>query len=259
LEKSNIKTIDFLIPCHPKDFPSLIMSVNGIKKNISSLNKIFVVSCDNPNIEEVIHIPEERYYSFIDKNKIKKIYSLKNPNLIHRSKWIYQQFLKLYSAKVVPELTDSYVIVDADTIFLNDVSFDIDKFYFCKAEEYHKPYLEPIKKLLDIEDTIGFSTICHHMIFNKQKLNEMISIVEKKYNSQSFFDCVLSILDYAEASCMSEWDLYSNYMILNYPEMCAQRQLNWTDIHSIPSSSLLNSLKDEYDFVSCHAYLRGVE
>lgn len=251
--------IDFVVPCHPKDFPSLKMCIAGIKNNISACNNIYVVSDSDPNISDVIHVPEKNYLSFVQKDKISKMWEMKNPSLLHRTKWIYQQFLKIFSAKVIPELTSSYVIVDSDTIFLRDVSFDNTKFYYCVAEEYHKPYLPLIKKLFDIEDTIGFSTICHHAIFNKEKLNEMIEVVEKKFDGESFFECVLSILDYEEASCMSEWDLYANYMILNYPEMCQQRQLTWQDISFIPVKSNLDEFKDEYDFVSCHAYKRGIE
>lgn len=251
--------IDFVVPCHPKDFPSLKMCISGIKNNISTCNNIYVVSDSDPNISDVIHVPEKNYLPFVQKDKISKMWEMKNPSLLYRTKWIYQQFLKIFSAKVIPELTSSYVMVDSDTIFLRDISFDSTKFYYCVAEEYHKPYLHPIKKLFDIEDTIGFSTICHHAIFNKEKLNEMIEVVEKKFDGESFFECVLSILDYEEASCMSEWDLYANYMILNYPEMCQQRQLTWQDISFIPVKSHLDEFKDDYDFVSCHAYKRGIE
>lgn len=251
--------IDFVIPCHPKDFPSLKICVKGIQENISSLNRIFVVSNNDPNIEGVIHIPEENYLPYVQREKIAAKFEMHNQSLLYRTKWVYQQFLKLFSAKVIPELTDSYVMVDSDTIFLRDVPFDPEKFYYCKAEEYHKPYIQPIKKLFGIEDTIGFSTISHHMIFNKEKLNEMISTVEKRFDSESFFDCVLSILDYNEASCMSEWDLYANYMLLNYPEMCEQRQLVWEDISFIPVKSHLDEFKENFDFVSCHAYRRGIE
>ena len=251
--------IDFVIPCHPKDFPSLKMSIDGIKNNISCCNKIFVISNDDPNIDGVTHISESRYFPYIDKEKISKKFESNNPSLLYRTKWIYQQFLKLYSAKVIPELTNSYVVVDSDTIFLRDVSFDPTKFYYCKAKEYHKPYLEPIKKLFNIEETIGFSAISHHMIFHKEKLNEMISVVEKRYDSESFFDCVLNILDYNEASCMSEWDLYANYMIINYSDMCVHRQLKWDSISFVPVKYHLEELKEEFDFVSCHAYIRGIE
>jgi hypothetical protein len=251
--------IDFVVPCHPKDFPSLRLCISGIKQNISSLNKIFVVSDFDPEIDNVIHIPEQNYSVFIDRGKISEKFRTHSPHLLYRAKWVYQQFIKLYSAKVISELTDSYVVVDSDTIFLRDISFDPEKFYYCKAEEYHKPYLEPIKKLFNIEETIGFSAISHHMIFHKEKLNEMIQKVMDRFESKSFFDTVLSVLDYAEASCMSEWDLYANYMILNYPEMCEQRQLRWEDISFIPVKSHLEEFKENFDFVSCHAYRRGIE
>jgi len=251
--------IDFVIPCHSKDFPSLKLVINGIKDNISVANKIFVITEEDPNINGVVHIPEKIYYPYVTKEKIESIWKNINPNLAYRSKWIYQQFLKLLSAKLIPELTDSYVVVDSDTVFVRDVSFDINKFYYSRAQEYHLPYLNPIKTLLGIENTIGFSCICHHMIFNKEKLNEMISFIESKFESKSFVDCVLDILDYDEASCFSEWDLYSNYMLLNYSEMCVQRQLVWEDISFIPYKSILEEFKEYYDFVSCHAYKRGIE
>jgi beta-galactosidase beta subunit len=251
--------IDFVIPCHPKDFSSLKISIDGIKNNISCLNKIFVISSEDPNIDGIIHISENRYLPYVNKENISKKFEMNNPSLLYRTKWIYQQFLKLYSAKVISELTDSYVIVDSDTIFLKDISFDANKFYYCRAEEYHKPYLNPIQILFGIKETIGFSTICHHMIFNKEKLNEMISMVEKKHKSDSFFDCVLGILDYNEPSCMSEWDLYANYMIINYPDMCTHRQLKWGNISFVPIKSHLEEFKGKFDFVSCHAYIRGIE
>jgi beta-galactosidase beta subunit len=251
--------IDFVIPCHPKDFPSLKICVNGIRENISCLNRIFVVSNDDPNIEGVIHVPEQNYSPYVQKEKIAAKFEQYNQSLLYRTKWIYQQFLKLFSAKVIPELTESYVMVDSDTIFLRDIPFDSEKFYYCKAEEYHKPYIDPIKRLFGIKETIGFSTISHHMIFNKSKLNEMIVTVEKRFQSESFFECVLEILDYNEASCISEWDLYSNFMILNYPEMCQQRQLIWEDISFVPVKSHLEEFKENFDFVSCHAYRRGIE
>lgn len=251
--------IDFVIPCHKKDFQSLKLVVNGIKDNISRVNKIFVISKDNPEIDNVIHISENLYSSYITKEFIEDVWKFKNPMLSYRAKWIYQQFLKLLSAKIIKDITETYVIVDSDTIFLNDISFDSTKFYYCKAQEYHKPYLNPIKKLLKCEDTIGFSTICHHMMFNKNILNEMIFVIEKNFNFKPFVNCILDILDYNEASCLSEWDLYANYVILKYPKICTNRQLKWKDIPFIPSEFDLNLLKQNYDFVSCHAYMRGIE
>ena len=249
--------IDFVFPCHPKDFSSLRLTIEGVKKNISNYNNLFVISEEDPNIDGVIHFPEEKFSNLITKEEIRTIWEKKNKGLSNRAPWIYQQFLKLFSGSVIPNITESYVVVDSDTIFLKDVEFDDSKFYYCRAREYHIPYLNPIKKLLGIEETIGFSTICHHMIFNKKKLQDMISSIEKRFD-KSFVESVLGVLDYNQLSGFSEWDLYANYMLLTSPEMCQQRQLSWADIRIIPNQEQMKELKTCFDFVSCHAYLRGV-
>lgn len=250
--------IDFIIPCHPKDFPSLELASKGILDNISCHNRLFVISNQDPNFKNVIHIPEQKYSKYITIEKIYNIWMSKNPNLAYRCKWIYQQFLKLLSGKIIDDVTESFVIVDSDTIFLRDVSFDIDKFNYSKASEYHWPYLDPVRNLLNIENTIGFSTISHHCIFNKNKLNKMINEIETRFN-KPISDAVLDVINYNESSCFSEWDLYANYMLLNYPDMCDQRQLVWNNFAFIPNESDLNKLKKDNDFISCHAWMRGLE
>lgn len=248
---------DFIIPCHPKDFSSVELCVDGIK-NISCCSRILIICKKKLNIEGTIHIPEEKFDKFITKNQIKEIWNKKNKKLSYRSKWIYQQFLKLLCFKVIEDITESFVLVDSDTIFLKDVRFDEKLFFYSVADEYHLPYLNPIKKLLDTQNTIGFSCINHHMIFNKEKISMMINEIETRFN-KNFVDCVLDIIDYNEGSCFSEWDLYSNYMILKHSHMSTRRQLKWINIPFIPSQSDLNSLKEHFDFVSCHAYDRGLE
>jgi hypothetical protein len=250
--------IDFVLPCHPKDFSSLKLSIDGVKR-ITGCGKIFVISKESPEIDGVVHIPESRFDVFTTKDKIENIWNNKNANVSYRSRWLYQQFLKILCFKVIEDLTESFVMVDSDTIFLRDVSFDPMSFQYSIAPDYHIPYEHPIKSLLGIE-TLGYSCINHHMIFNKSKLQLMIDDVEKRFNT-NFIDAVLSIIDYNEASCFSEWDLYANYMIKNHPNYCVHRQLKWVDIGYIPNKSQIKSLNEEtdYDFVSCHAYIRGIE
>ena len=62
--------IDFIFPCHPKDFPSLQVAVDGVKNNITCCNRIFVVSKEDPNIKNTIHFPEQNYYKYVTKEKI---------------------------------------------------------------------------------------------------------------------------------------------------------------------------------------------
>jgi hypothetical protein len=256
--------IDFVIPAHEKDFDSLPLVVEGIQKNISCSNRVFITSDIDPKIPNTIYVGREKetnYDHMVSLEKIEKIWNERNPVLAWRSGWIYQQIVKLLTARAIPELTDSFVIVDSDTIFVKDVSFDIDKFYYTSSpEKYHSPYLQPIMTLLNVDKTIGFTVTAHHGIYHKAKLEEMLSGIEERFG-MPFTDALLSILDYGEVtnegSAFNEQDLYANYMILKYPEMSVRRDLRWLNIPFIPDQEYLNKTKQEYDFVSCHAYLRS--
>lgn len=246
--------IDFVIPCHSKDLSTLELCVNGVK-NISCHNKIYLISENNLNIENTIFIPQNEYDKFVTIDKIKNEYIKRNSIYIDRASWIYQQFLKILSFRVIDNLTKSFVLLDSDTIFLKDVDFNENFFYYSIADEYYLPYLQTIKTLLGVDDNIGFSTINHHMIFNKLKVEMMINDIENKFNN-NFVDVVLSVIDYNELSSLSEWDLYANYMILNHNNLCIHRQLKWKDIPFIPNENDLENFKNDYDFVSCHAWMR---
>ncbi len=86
----------------------------------------------------------------------------------------------------------------------------------------------------------------------------MVNEIENRFNKE-FSTIILEIIDYNEISSFSEWDLYANYMITNYSDICFQRQLNWIDIPFIPNNTALEQFAKDYDFVSCHAHKRGIE
>ena len=52
------------------------------------------------------HVTVGEIAKHITKDKIKNIWKEKNEALVHRSKWIYQQFLKLLSFKVIENLSN---------------------------------------------------------------------------------------------------------------------------------------------------------
>jgi hypothetical protein len=255
--------IDFVIPAHEKDFDTLPLAIEGIQKNISCCNRIFVASDTDPKIPNIIYVNRDtksNYGNMVSLEKIEKIWNERNPKLAWRSGWIYQQLIKLLTGRAIPELTDSFVIVDSDIIFVKDVSFDIDKFYYTSSpEKYHSPYLQPIMTLLNVDKTIGFTVTAHHGIYHKAKLEEMLSGIEERFG-MPFTDALLSILDYGEVtnegSAFNEQDLYANYMILKYPEMSVRRDLKWINATFIPDQSYLDTMKETYDFVSSHAYGR---
>ena len=77
---SNIK-IDFILPCHPKDFPSLKLAYNGIKNNISICNNIYIISKENPNLPNTIFIADSQFDTYITKEIIENIWVKKNKKL----------------------------------------------------------------------------------------------------------------------------------------------------------------------------------
>ena len=248
------EAIDFVVPFHGKDSTTLSLVVQGIR-GIRACRNIYIISEENPKLEFSCHVAERAFDRLMTKESIEDRWRRHHPPLAWRTGWLYQQFLKLLCPAIIPGLSEAFVVVDADTIFLRDVAFHLEKYYFCKAKEYHGPYLGPIQKLLGVKQTIGFSCICHHAIFHQRHLGEMIRSIEARHG-RSLVEVVLSSVDYREPSCFSEWDLYANYMILNHPELCKRRQLKWSDLKEIPMSERLSRLAKKYDFVSCHAYLR---
>jgi hypothetical protein len=250
--------IDFVIPSHPKDFESLVWAVAGIRTNISCAGRIFVVADIDPGIDGVGFVYRNAgsvYGELVTVSQIEDVWAAKNPELAWRAGWIYQQMVKLLTPRAIEDLTNAYVIVDADTIFLRDVVFDPQRFFYCKATEYHLPYLQPIKDLLGVSQTIGFSATAHHMIYRRDLVEQMLTGVEARFG-YSFVDAVLSVIDYVQISNFNEQDLWANYMLLTHPDLCHQRQLAWADIGFIPDEAYLGQAGETLDFVACHAWMR---
>jgi hypothetical protein len=248
-----MKKIDFVIPAHLKDFESLALSVAGIKKNISCAGQIFIVSSTDPKIEGTTYCNELfAYEGLVDISKIEDAYKTNNPALAHRASWIYQQMLKLLVHRAVQDLSESYVLVDADTIFVRDVAYDPDLFFYNK-EPVYPHYLPSTIALLG--NTIDFGAIAHQMICTKTKMEEMVSGIESKFGC-SLVDAVLQVIDYHQASNISEQDLWATFMLFNYPELSQERPVVWADIPFVPDQQYLNQAGQNLDFVSCHAWMR---
>lgn len=251
--------IDFVIPAHPKDFESLALAVAGLKANVSCVGRIFIVADSDPGIEGTTFIYRgigSDYHNHVNIETIEAIWQEKNPELAWRAGWIYQQLVKLLASRVIADLSKAYVIMDADAIFVSDVVFDPDRFFYSWATEYHLPYLEPTKQLLGIDQTIGFSTTAHHMICTRAKMEEMLSSIEARFGC-SFVEAVLSVIDYHQISNLNEQDLWANFMLTQHPDLCHHRQLKWVDLDFIPDAAYLAQSAQNLDFVTCHAWMRG--
>ena len=115
---------DVIIPCHPKDFAILKYVIQGIKKYLN-YNKIYLISpystteLKDSSIQFVL---DSEFENETNLETIKKRWEIENEQLKWRSPWIFQQTLKLLSHRIIKNLTDSYLILDADTVLYKKYS-----------------------------------------------------------------------------------------------------------------------------------------
>jgi hypothetical protein len=153
-------------------------------------------------------------------------------------------------------ITDDYLVWDADTIPLKPIKI-IDKngkYNFVKADEYHKPYFENFKILLNEEPNREFSFISQFMIFNKSILNELFRKIEKNFKDSShWYWSILQNLKGEDGSLFSEYETYGHFIKNHYPDKCNFINIPWlrngTEVIGTPFPNkfdLMNLEKDYY-------------
>ena len=76
------------------------------------------------------------------------------------------------------------------------------------------------------------SGICHHMIFEKKYINEIINKIENIHND-TFYNVFLKMVTDVNDSGASEYELYFNYMFKNHNDQIELRQLNWHNSNNL--------------------------
>jgi hypothetical protein len=165
--------------------------------------------------------------------------------------WYLQQLLKLYALIIIPEILEKCLILDSDTFFLKPTIFiNNNKCLYAYSEQYHTKYFEHMlkmdKELIKIYNKSG---ICHHMMFEKKYINELINKIEKNHND-TFYNVFLKMVTEFTGSGASEYEIYFNYMLKNYSNHIEIRELDWID------SKSLDDIHSHYDYISYHWHSR---
>ena len=92
------------------------------------------------------------------------------------------------------------------------------------------------------------SGICHHMIFEKKYIDELISKIEKNHN-ELFYNVFLKTVTAKNKPGASEYEIYFNYMLKYNPDKILIRKLSWKNTNKLETNS-------NYDYISYHHYLR---
>lgn len=258
--------IDVVIPAIEKDLLTLDLCIDGIRKNGSEIRNIYVISPKALTNKAIWFDEKEFPFSFFDianaifgDEKMATNYLERHDNRIG---WIYQQLLKFYAFLVIPNISSNILLLDADTIFLNPVTFinELGEPYFNTGTEYHPPYFVHAKKLLsDFRKVFPeYSGICHHMLVQKCVLEELFACIQSYHHAEpwrAFCHCIESDSSGTiPKSCMSEYEIYFNY-IFSKTKQAHLRLLNWLDVDSLENRDQFK--KDNYHYLSCHAWMRA--
>jgi len=241
------RLFDVVVPVGPNDVNLVKMQTAFIKLNVIGYRNIYLV-CYDPNVtcDGCITIDENSFpYTMKDVIAIQ--------GKTERNGWYFQQILKLFAGHAIPNILDTYLVIDADTFFLKPTTFIEDgKCLYGFGTEYHSPYFDHMSKLHEgFSKVINKSGICHHMMFEKRFLTEIVNIVERKHNDDFiniFLNCVNKTA--LTGSGASEYELYFNYVFKFHKDDVKLRPLTWCNSAGIP-------IRSELDYVSVHYYLEN--
>jgi len=236
---------DIVIPVGPNDKSVIEQQIKYTQKNIIGYRNIYLI-CYDPSI--TIHgciTIHENIFPF----NIETV--AKYHGKLERNGWYLQQLLKLYAGKCIPNILDKYLVIDSDTFFLKPTTFvENNKCLYNYGTEYHKPYFKHMFILHNNLTKVDMnkSGICHHMIFEKKYINELISNIEKNHN-ELFYNIFLQEVTDINGSGASEYEIYFNYMLKYNPDKIKIRKLHWKNTNTLETNN-------NYDYISYHWYMR---
>jgi hypothetical protein len=249
--------IDVVIPAHKKDLLTLDHCIEGVKRNVANVRRIIVISKER--YSDKAEWFDEALYPFSYK-EISDLVGGKNVG------WNYQQLLKLYAVLVIPDILENILILDSDTVFYRKVKFfenglplyNLGKDKNLDKDKFFQETLKQIKKLMpEIAEKLpekynAISGICHHMIFQKNVICDLMQHVEKRYN-EVFYKAFLRS---AESACgVAEYNLYFFFLVTHHQEKYKIRILKYKNTANF--YPLFERLRKKYDYCSYHSYMRN--
>lgn len=247
--------IDVVIPCVEKDLITLNLCIEGIRKNGENIQRIIVIS-NKRLTNEAEWFDESQYpFSFQD---VAAALPANGDGKLERTGWYYQQLLKLYAPLVIPDISPNVLILDADTIFLNPVSFLNEQSggMYNPGFEHHPPYFQHGARLISgfYKYFPDYSGISHHMIFQRPVIESLFKELENQHKDP-FWKTFCLLVDPKELieSGASEYEIYFNYAFIRTDQISV-RLLKWKNIESL---SEIEELKNKgFHYASFHSYNR---
>ena len=172
----------------------------------------------------------------------------------------FQQFLKMSYSLVTK--SDYYLIWDSDLILLKELKFftEDNKMIIYKKTEYHTPYFETMKKILNLDKMFNFSFIAEHLLIKTTIMKEIITKIQSKNDIEGnyYFEKILNSVSLNDLpkSGFSEFETYGTYALSKYIESFEVRKINtWREAGSYLrqikiTTEILEIFSKDFDTIS---------
>ena len=112
--------------------------------------------------------------------------------------------------------------------------------------------------LFDKKINNNISYVCHHMLFNKNILNNLLDNIEKNLKKPAWKSILDSIILYTrnfgyKISLFSEYELYANYVKNNYQNFYNYKKISFLDTNLYKFNW---EDKKNYKFIGNHSWIR---
>ena len=241
-----------IVVCHgPNDDDTMLdLNIQYNTANVIDRKNIYVITSDQNLKRDDCIVIHESVFPF-------SVAEIREGSSENRYGWYLQQLIKLYAHCVIPDLSEYYLVIDCDTLFLKPTAFFENKIpLYNVGTEYHVPYFEQMYRVhKTFIKQVKESGICHHMMFSKKILREIFFIVETDYYipNTPFWKIMIKSIDpnHIPYSGFSEYELYFNYILKFHKDKMKIRLLAWKN-----TSSLDLMTSGHLNYISYHYYAR---
>jgi hypothetical protein len=240
-------TIDFVIPLHR--YHLMVRTVIEAiyifykPKNIYIITPlkycdIITINSKKWNINNVISVPEEDFFSMNYNKNYNDIYDLFNKELNENSRefgWWYQQLIKLGAFLQIPNLSDPYIVWDSDLIPIKKwelyptINEPFFKFAILQKESrnlwLYNQYSMSLKKIINLEttDPSEGTFVPHHYVFYHNVLNDLFNKI-KEISGKNWIESIMDISHIFFR--FSEYRTVSDFTKKYYPELLKYHEFN---------------------------------
>jgi hypothetical protein len=253
----SMAAIDVVIPAHPKDFAVLRHGLRALLRHVSPIRRVLVVA------PQQFHARDARVHWIADPPAdvlprpatIAARWPAGSPGA-RRGGWLYQQLLKLGATTYIEDLSSTYVVLDADVVFLRPVLLDLSpgkRMRYSLSAEHVPEYADAYERLVGQRPPIERSLTAHHMVADRGLMAEMTAELQARAGVP-WYDAFVDAVDPSHPSSACEQSTYGWWVLARHPELAEHRQLHWHDVRAAPSLVERARLAPDFDYVAAHAW-----